>query len=340
MLRKVAINEAVGLVLGHDITKVIPGGFKGPVFRRGHIIREEDIQGFLDIGKEQVFVIQLEDGEVHEEEAALRIATAVAGPGLTLSKPKEGRVDLTAEQRGIIKIDVPAVNEINMISDIMIATIHNNTVCNQGQTVAGMRIIPLYIEEGKLAKLEDLARCHQPVIRLRPLQSKRVGLIITGNEVFKGRIKDGFSPILHRKVEELGCNVNNEKLVPDDSDLIARTILDFQTKGSEVILCCSGMSVDPDDVTPEGIRKSGAQVHFYGLPVLPGAMFLYAKLGDVSVLGVPACVLHAPTTAFDLLFPRLLTEEDLSYEDTRELGHGGLCLKCDKCYYPVCPFGK
>ena len=235
---------------------------------------------------------------------------------------------------------MPAVNEINMISDIMIATRHNNTVCNQGQTVAGMRIIPLYIEEEKLAKLEDLARRHRPVIRLRPLQSKRVGLIITGNEVFKGRIKDGFSPILHRKVEELGCNVNNEKLVPDDSDLIARTILDFQTKGSEIILCCSGMSVDPDDVTPEGIRKSGAQVRFYGLPVLPGAMFLYAKLGDVSVLGVPACVLHAPTTAFDLLFPRLLTEEDLSYEDTRELGHGGLCLKCDKCYYPVCPFGK
>ena len=312
MLKKVAINEAVGLVLGHDITKVIPGGFKGPAFRRGHIIREEDIQGFLDIGKEHVYVIRLEDGEVHEEDAALRIARAVAGPGLTLSKPKEGRVDLIAEQRGIIKIDVPVLDEINLISDIMIATIHNNTLCNQGKTVAGMRIIPLYIEEQRLAKLEDIARRHQPVIRLRPLQAKRVGLIITGNEVFKGRIKDGFSPILHRKVEELGCSVNNETLVPDDSDLIARTILDFQAKGSEVILCCSGMSVDPDDVTPEGIRKSGAQVRFYGLPVLPGAMFLYAKLGDTPVLGVPACVLHAPTTAFDLLFPRLIAGEDLS----------------------------
>jgi len=213
-------------------------------------------------------------------------------------------------------------------------------LCSLGKTVAGMRIIPLYVEEQRLAKLEEVARRHQPVISLHPLKTKRVGLIITGNEVFKGRIKDGFSPILHRKVEELGCSVNNETLVPDDSDLIARTILDFQSKGSEVILCCSGMSVDPDDVTPEGIRKSGAQVRFYGLPVLPGAMFLYAKLADTPVLGVPACVLHAPTTAFDLLFPRLIAGEDLSYEDTREHGHGGLCLKCDKCDYPVCPFGK
>jgi hypothetical protein len=340
MLKKVAIHEAVGLVLGHDITKVIPGGFKGPAFRRGHIIREEDIQGFLDIGKEHVFILQPEDGEVHEEEAALRIAHAVAGPGLTLSKPKEGRVNLISEKRGIVKVNVPILDEINLINEIMIATIHNNTVCDEGKTVAGMRIIPLYIKDQQLATLEDIARRHHPVISLLPLKAKKVGLIVTGNEVFKGRIKDGFSPILHRKVEALGCNVNIETVVPDDSDLISRTILDFQGKGSEIILCCSGMSVDPDDVTPEGIRDSGAQVRFYGLPVLPGAMFLYAKLGDVPVLGVPACVLHAQTTAFDLLFPRLLAGEDLSYENTRELGHGGLCLKCDKCDYPVCPFGK
>jgi hypothetical protein len=340
MLRKVGINEAVGLVLGHDITKVVPGGFKGPAFRRGHIIRQEDIQGFLDIGKEHVFVISLEDGEIHEEEAAIRIAQAVAGPGLTLSKPKEGRVNLVAEKLGIVKIDLPVLNEINMIGEIIVATMHNNTVCDEGKTIAGMRIIPLYIGEQKLAKLEDIARRHQPVIGLLPLKAKRVGLIVTGNEVFKGRIKDGFSPIIHKKVKALGCNVNNETVVPDDSDLIARAILDFQSKGSEVILCCSGMSVDPDDVTPEGIRKSGAQVQFYGLPVLPGAMFLYAKLADVPVLGLPACVLYDPTTAFDLLFPRLLAGEDLSFENTRELGHGSLCLKCEICTYPVCPFGK
>jgi molybdopterin biosynthesis enzyme len=172
------------------------------------------------------------------------------------------------------------------------------------------------------------------------MRLKNIGMIITGSEIFKGRIKDGFSPVLHRKIEALGCVVNNEEIVPDDADIIAKTIQKFKAQGSEVILCCSGMSVDPDDVTPTGIRKSGADVRFYGLPVLAGAMFLYAKLDDVHVLGVPACVLHAPTTAFDALFPIVLTGEELSFAGTRGMGHGGLCLKCPVCAYPICPYCK
>lgn len=188
--------------------------------------------------------------------------------------------------------------------------------------------------------MEEIARRCYPVIGLAPLTLQRIGLVITGNEVFGGTIRDGFSPIVHRKVEALGCTVTHEAIVPDDEAAIARAILGCAAAGAEVILCCSGMSVDPDDVTPKGIRRSGAKIAFYGLPVLPGAMFLYARLGRTPILGVPACALHMPTTAFDLLFPRVLAGEDLTFSGTRSLGHGGLCLGCEACTFPVCPFGK
>jgi hypothetical protein len=340
MIRKVKVEEAVGMSLAHDLTKVVPGEFKGPAFKRGHIITKDDIPELLNIGKENVFVLELVEGQVHEEEAAIRIAKAVMGQGLAHSLPSEGRVNLKTTAAGLLKINVPALDEINLLGDIIIATVHNNTVCKEGMTVAGTRIIQLFTSEDKLTQMEQIAKKNQPVITLKPMNRKQIGLIVTGNEVFKGRIKDGFSPILHKKIEALGCTVNNEAIVPDDSDVIACTIQTFQAKGSEVILCCSGMSVDPDDATPEGIRKSGAEVRFYGLPVLPGAMFLYAKLDDVHVMGVPACVLHASSTAFDALFPIVLTGEELTFAETRKLGHGGLCMKCEQCNYPVCPFCK
>jgi hypothetical protein len=340
MITKVKIEEAVGMTLAHDVTKIVPGKFKGPAFCRGHVIRPEDIPEFLRIGKEHIFVMTLEEGEIHEEEAAIRMAQAVAGEGLSHTAPREGRVDLVTKQTGLIKINEAALNEMNSLGDMIIVTVHSNTVCKESMKVAGMRITPLYIRNEKLEKMEEIARKYQPVVTLLPLKLTKIGLIITGNEVFKGTIKDGFSPILHRKVEALGCTVNNEAFVPDDADVIARTINEFQATGSEVILCSSGMSVDPDDATPEGIRRSGAKINFYGLPVLPGAMFLYARLKQTHILGVPACVLHAPSTAFDILFPRVLTDEELTFAGTRQLGHGGLCLGCEKCNYPVCPFGK
>ncbi len=340
MISRVRVEEAIGMTLAHDITKVVPGSFKGPAFRRGHIIKQEDIPEFMCIGKEHVFIMDLDEGQVHEEEAATRIARAVMGPGLVQSNPKEGRINLTTAFAGLLKINVTAIDRINSLGEIIVATAHTDTVCKEGARVAGMRIIPLCIQEEKLARMEQIARDSQPVISVRPMKLTRIGVIVTGNEVFKGRIEDQFSAVIRRKIEALGCSVHEHAIVPDDPDAIAQAILAAQAKGCEVILCCSGMSVDPDDVTPEGIRRSGAEVRFYGLPVLSGAMSLYAKLGDTHILGVPACTMHAPASAFDKLFPIILTGEELSFDETRKLGHGGLCLKCEKCAYPVCPFCK
>ena len=340
MISRVKVEEAVGLTLAHDITKVVPGGFKGPAFRRGHTIRTEDIAEFLRIGKDHVFILNLDEGQIHEEEAALRIARAVTGAGLVQSKPKEGRVNLTTAFAGLLRINVAALDAINSLGDIIIATAHTDTVCKEGARVAAMRIIPLCIREEKLARMEQIAGESQPVISMLPMKLTRIGLVVTGNEVFNGRIKDEFSGVMCQKLEALGCSIHEHVIVPDDPDTIAQAILTAQAKGCEVILCCSGMSVDPDDLTPEGIRRSGAEVRFYGVPVISGAMSLYARLGNTQILGVPACTMHAPNTAFDKLFPIVLTGEELSFSETRRLGHGGLCLKCGECTYPHCPFCK
>jgi len=304
------------------------------------VICREDIPELLSIGKEHVSILHLEEGETHEDEAALRIAQAVMGAGLARTGPSEGRVDLKATLAGVARVNVPALDRINLLGDIVVVTVHDGTMCQAGATVAGMRIIPLSIRDESLAEVDRIARQDRAVVSVAPIILSRVGLIVTGGEVAKGRIEDRFTPLLRKKVQAFGCRVNNEAVVPDDADLIARKITEFERGGSEVILCSSGMSVDPDDATPLGIQRSGAEVRFYGLPVLPGAMFMYGRLRNAHILGVPACVLHSPATALDRLLPVILTGEELTFEDTRRLGHGGLCLKCERCTYPVCPFCK
>jgi molybdenum cofactor synthesis domain-containing protein len=340
MLKKVRVEEAIGLAIGHDITKVIPGKFKGPAFRRGHIIRQEDIPELLRIGKKHVYIIEEEEGWVHEEEAALRIAKAVSSPDMQLTSPKEGRVNIKSTTHGLLKVNRVLLKDINSIGDIVLATLHDNTVCQPGTTVAGTKINPLYIPEAKLNMVEELCQKKGKVLKLIPFKAKKVGIIVTGNEVFEGRVKDKFSETIQKKVEALGSVVNHMTIVPDNEELIGQAINNMRAKGSEVIVVAGGLSVDPDDVTVEGVAKSGAEIISYGAPVMPGAMFLYAELGDIPILGAPGAVIFNQTTIIDLILPRVLAGERISREDIVALGHGGLCLDCDGCTFPICPFGK
>jgi len=340
MLKKIKVAEAVGMVLGHDITKVIPGQLKGPAFRRGHIICPEDIPEFLSLGKEHIYIMELAEGEVHEEEAAVRIASAIGGSGIEFSSPKEGRVNLIAKIQGLLKINTRLLKEINSLGEILISTLHNNTVCQPGRIVAGTKIVPLYTTETKVNDVENICLQTGKIIEIQPFPQKKVGVVITGSEVFKGFIQDKFGEVIRKKCETLGSAINHQTIVPDEADIIAQAIQEAKAKGSEIIVVCGGLSVDPDDVTVEGVRKSGANVISYGAPVMPGAMFLNAMLGDVPVLGTPAAASHNPTTIFDLILPRILCGERIGREDIIELGHGGLCLNCPKCSFPVCPFGK
>lgn len=340
MITKIEVEKAIGMRLAHDVTKIVPGEFKGPVFKRGHIITKEDIPELLNAGKEHVFILKLEPGEVHEEEAAVRIAKAIAGQGLELSKPKEGKVDLITQHYGLLKINVPVLETLNAREDIIISTVHTNTVCKPGMQVAGARIIPLFTTEFRLQEIEGLTKAQGKVLQLFHIPARKIGIVIIGSEVFKGRIEDKFGDIVQKKVEALGSSVTRRIIVPDEVDVIAKAISDLRDEGAEVIVACGGMSVDPDDVTREGIVRTGAKIIRYGAPVLPGSMFLYALLDGATVIGAPACVLHDPVTTFDLLLPRILIGEKLTSFEIGKLGHGGLCLHCPDCTYPICPFGQ
>ncbi len=340
MIKKIEVEKAIGMRLAHDVTKIVPGKFKGPLFKRGHVIEEKDIPELLSVGKEHIFILELETGEVHEDEAGIRIARAIGGQGLDYSKPREGKIDLQAQYNGLLKINVAALEQLNSREDIIISTIHNNSVCKQGMTVAGTRIVPLYTTELRLQEIEALTKTTGKIIQLLRLKARKIGIVVTGSEVFKGRIEDKFGDIVQKKVEDLGSIVTRRIMAPDDVDLIAKAIAELRDQGSEIIVACGGMSVDPDDLTREGIARTGAKIIRYGAPVLPGSMFLYALWDGVTILGAPACVLHDPATTFDLLLPRILAGETLTSSEIGKLGHGGLCLHCPECIFPVCPFGK
>ncbi len=340
MLRKIKVEEAVGLTLGHDMTRVVPGVCKEAAFRRGHVIQRGDIPELLSMGKEHIYVITEEEGEVHEEEAARRLVHAFASPNLSFSGVKEGRMDLIAPLPGLLRIDTALLSDINNFEEIVLATRHDGTVTAPGMVVAGTKIIPLYINDAVLRQVEALCQARGRVVRVLPFVHRKVGVVVTGSEVYKGRIQDRFGPTMQAKLQALGVEMAHLSVVDDDEDMIAGAVLEMQRRGCEVIVACGGFSVDPDDVTVEGVAQSGARLVKYGAPVMPGSMCLVAYLGETPVLGAPACAIWNKATVIDMLLPRALAGEKITRADVVALGHGGLCLGCQPCRYPDCPFGK
>jgi hypothetical protein len=328
MLKVIPVEEAVGLPLAHDITEIIPGKHKGPAFRRGHIVRKEDISKLLDVGKRNLYVMELDRDELHEEEAAHRVAKAAAGPNLKLVGPSEGRVNLVAEISGLLKIDSDLLYRLNSLGNLVMATLLSDRYVNKGDVVAGTRTIPVVVKEELIHQAEVLCKEH-PIVRILPMPARRIHLIVTGSEVYTGRIQDGFEPVVRRKTAAMGSHLADKQVANDDPDQIAKFIQEAQGAGAEIILVSGGMSVDPDDKTPEGIRRSGARIESHGFPVLPGSMFLMAYLNDTPILGLSGCVLHDPFSAFDILLPRLLAGDKITRADIMAMGHGGLQKKHD-----------
>ncbi len=338
-MKEVTVEQAVGTVLAHDLTQIIPGEYKGPKFKKGHIITEEDIPLLLSMGKRHLFVLEKDDNDVHEDEAAYRIASKAAGEGIELTDPSEGKIELKATYDGLLKIDRDRLYELVSQDEIMFATIHENIVVRKGEKLAGTRIIPLFISEELLQQAESVL-ADGPIIKIVPLREMKVGVVTTGSEVYNGIIEDKFGPVLVRKFGELGSKVEKQVFADDDDEMIAGCIRQLIDEGMDIIGVTGGMSVDPDDMTPSGIRKAGGEVVSYGAPVLPGAMFMLSYVGDVPVVGLPGCVMYSRTSIFDLIVPRLLAGEKVTKKDIAKLAHGGLCLNCKVCTFPVCGFGK
>jgi len=340
MWEKVKVEEALGMRLAHDLTRIVPGKFKGAAFRQGQVVRKRDIPKLLDLGKKQVYVLHLRAGELHEDEAALRMSRVMAGRGLRLRGPSEGKIDFLARDSGLLRVNTKALGKINALGSVILATRHNHSRVRPGEVVAGTRAIPLVIRESKIKKVEEICQKEGAVVEILPFRKKKVGIVVTGSEIFENRIQDQSARIVTEKVEGLGSRVLKKAVVPDDPLQIADKIRQMKSTGCQVIVITGGLSVDPDDVTLEGIKKSGAQVVFYGVPILPGSMSVYARLGNTVILGAPACMIHDPTTALDLFLPRVLADDPILRKEIAGMGHGGLCLRCSVCQYPVCPFGR
>ncbi len=339
-LQTIRVEDAVGKVLSHDITKIVKGEFKGASFKKGRVINKKDIPELLKLGKENIYVLELEHGEVHEDEAGVRLGVAVAGDNTIWCGPRESRVNICACCDGLLKVNVPVLEAINELPDVILSTLPNNTVVKNGDLLAGTKVIPLLVPEQTVAEAEKICREAGWLIKVTPFKAHKVGVVITGNEVYKKRIRDAFGPVIMEKVEAFGSSVMKIEYVPDDRNAIRDRISQMAVDGADIIFVTGGMSVDPDDVTPKAIRLTGAVVEKYGAPALPGAMFMLAYLCDVPVLGIPACGMFFKTTIVDLLLPRLLTGERIRKKDIVALAHGGLCRLCDQCRYPNCTFGK
>ncbi len=336
---KVKLKDAVGMVLAHDITEIRRGEFKGAAFKKGYKIREADICHLQRLGKNHLYVLRIEEGFLHENDAAITLADALCGEGVTWKdEPREGKISLVAAQDGLFKVDVDSLTRINMLAEVMCATRHTNFLVKEGDVVAAVRAIPLVIRSEIVDEAVRLSS--NSVLSVRPIRKAKAGIVITGNEVYSRLIEDQFEPILRRKMAQIGSEVIGVSFTPDDAGFIEREIKDLISKGADLLLVTGGMSVDPDDVTRHAIALAGAEEFLYGSPVLPGAMFMTSFIGDVPVLGIPACGLSHEATIFDLVLPRVLAGERLTRKDIAELGHGGLCLHCEECRYPVCPFGK
>ena len=339
-MKQIRTEDAVGHVLCHDITQIIKDVTKGVAFKKGHVVKAEDIPVLLSIGKEHLYIWEKDENMLHENEAAEILYGICHNEHIKPSEVKEGKIEAIATCDGLFKVDTERLIEINSIDQVMIATRHTNLAVKAGEKLAGTRVIPLLIEKEVMEEVKR-ATGHKPLLQILPFQHKKVGIVTTGSEVYKGRIQDAFGPVIRKKLEPFGAEVLGQRIVDDKIERITEAIEDFLAQGADMIICTGGMSVDPDDVTPSAIKAVGAEIISYGAPVLPGAMFLLGYYGeDIPVMGLPGCVMYAGATVFDLVLPRIMAGEKLNKKDLVKLGHGGLCTGCKPCVYPHCSFGK
>ncbi|HCY83687.1 MAG TPA: molybdopterin-binding protein [Desulfobacteraceae bacterium] len=341
MLKKIRVEDAVGQRLSHDITEIRPGEFKDAAFRKGHTVCDEDICHLQKLGKNHLYLIDLEKDEIHENQAASILANGLAGEGITwVDNPKEGKICLYAEHDGLLVINKANLAAFNMVDEVMCASLHSYTLVKKGQQVAATRAIPLVMKRNPVERAAAIAAQEGGTVSVHVLKDAKVGVIITGNEVFNGLVDDKFAPILKKKITDLRSHITRIELVPDNTELIQQAIETHIQNNCDLILLSGGMSVDPDDVTRKGIRNAGATEMHYGAAALPGAMFMVAYINNIPLLGVPACGLHHKVTVLDLILPRILIGERIGKKELAFIGHGGLCMDCPECTHPHCPFGK
>jgi len=337
-MKKIRVEDAVGLTLCHDIT-AMRDGFKGAAFNRGHVIKPEDIPDLLDLGKRTIFVWEENAGEIHEEDAARRMAAMAPVSGAHYTAPSEGKVLLIADIRGMFRVDTDLLKQINSIGDITISTLPDHYPVEIGARLASMRIVPLVTKEEQIIRAETMC-AGKKLLDIRPYQNRKVGVIITGSEVYSGRIKDKFEPVVRAKLAQYPSEILGVTICDDNMEMICGAADKYLGQGADFLIFTGGMSVDPDDLTPGAISRIGAKIISHGVPSQPGNMTLVAYAGDTAILGIPGAAISLPTTMFDVLLPQIFAGDKFTKEQLVALGDGGLCQLCKSCHFPNCTFGR
>lgn len=339
MIKKIKVEEGIGQPLLHDITGILDTGFKGVMFKRNHIIKEEDIETLKSIGKDHIYVGELEEGQVHEEDAIMELIPEILGENIDYTMPSEGKTTLTSKTHGLFVINREGLKELNSVGSYTLATIPSFTEVSKGDRLVGARIIPLYTTREEVEVAKNMGKENFPIFEVREFKKLKIGTIITGDEVYYGRIEDRFEPVLTQKFQRYNPEILGFTKCPDDLEKIKEALDEFLEQGADLVIFTGGMSVDPDDLTPTAIRESGAEIITQGIPMQPGNMLTVGKLDNTYLMGVPGASIHSPVTSFEVFFPRILAGVELKKADFVELGEGGLCIGCKVCRYPMCYFG-
>ena len=337
-MKKVKTENALGLELCHDVT-AMRDGFKGAAFKRGHVITQEDIPELLRLGKKHVFIWESEAGEIHEDDAALRLAAICKTEGTHFTKPSEGKIVMTADICGLFLVDTELLRAVNSVDDVTISTLPNHYPVSKNSRLASMRIIPLVTQEANIIMAERLC-AGKKLVDLLPYKTMKAGIIITGSEIYHGLIRDKFEAVARSKLENYPCEILGVTICDDDSEMLNSAITSYLTQKADIIIMSGGMSVDPDDLTPSAIAHTGAEIISYGVPSQPGNMTMLAYLNHTALIGVPGAAIMMPVTVLDVLLPQIFTGLKFTRDDLIRLGDGGLCQLCDKCHFPNCTFGR
>lgn len=336
-MKVLATEECVGMVLCQDITQIIPGEFKGVLFKKGHIVRAEDVPELLKVGKEHLYVWEYDETKIHENDAAMQLAEITGGTNTRYDEPVEGKSTLFATCRGLFTVNEAKLLDMNMLDMVTLASLPTNYQVELGQRLAGVRIVPLVGEVQTIKDVEAVAD-GEKIFNVLPYKKLNVGIVTTGSEVYKGRIEDKFGPVMKKKIKFFGGKCLGQTFCLDDIDMIREAIFAFKEKGADFVILTGGMSVDPDDLTPGAIKSTGAEMATYGVPVQPGNMLALGYLDGMVLAGVPGCAMYCHTTILDVILPRIFAGVKLTKRDFAAMGAGGMCRNCKECKYPICYF--
>lgn len=337
-MRKIPLTEAVGLPLAHDITEIRPEkGVKHRAFKRGHVVTEDDLERLRDLGKNYLYITGPEDTDVHEDDAALTVAPLAAGVGIDHeAEPCEGKIAFRARHDGVFRVDADRLLAIHRLAIPALPTLPGNYPVRKGQTVAAFRIIPLTCERAILDAV--VALLGEPLLRVDPFIVRDAAILVTGTEVYEGRIEDGFIPRLTAAVAGYDVPIATSAVVPDDRAVIASHIEQMAAQCG-LVMVTGGTSVDPDDVTTAAMRDAGVEFAVKGMPVQPGNNFTIGYLGETAVCAIPAATLFFKATAFDIFLPRMLAGERIGVEQIAAMGLGGLAQPGTDACFPNATFG-